>query len=92
MPEYKLFITDEFSKQLRKLDHSVQKRLNKKLDPSVYDQLKDEPHFGKNIKKLVGYDPETWRYRIGDFRLFYIIDKDNKVVALISIDNRKNAY
>jgi mRNA interferase RelE/StbE len=39
----------------------------------VFPQLKEEPHFGLNIKKLKGFVPETWRYRIGKFRLIYII-------------------
>jgi mRNA interferase RelE/StbE len=36
--------------------------------------------------------PARWRYRIGKFRLFYIIDEKEKVVAMISIDDRKDAY
>ncbi len=89
---YRIFLTAEFSKQFEKIESKVRKRLEKKIEEYVLPQLKQEPHFGKNIKKLQGYMPETWRYRIGSFRLFYIIDEQEKIVAMVSIDDRKNAY
>ena len=51
-----------------------------------------EPHFGNNIKKLKNWKPETWRCRIGDFRLFYEIDNRELIVSITVIDNRKDAY
>jgi len=53
---------------------------------------KQNPYFGKNIKKLVNYNPDTWRYRISSYRFFYEIDDQNKIVFMISVDNRQNAY
>jgi mRNA interferase RelE/StbE len=89
---YRIFLTNEFLKQLKKIDSRIRKGLEKKIEEYISPQLKQEPHFGKNVKKLRGYVPETWRYRIGSFRLFYIIDEAEKIVALISIDDRKDAY
>ncbi len=89
---YRIFLTNEFLKQLKKIDSRIRKGLEKKIEEYISPQLKQEPHFGKNVKKLRGYVPETWRYRIGSFRLFYIIDEVEKIVALISIDDRKDAY
>jgi mRNA interferase RelE/StbE len=89
---YRIFLTNEFLKQLKKIDSRIRKGLEKKIEEYISPQLKQEPHFGKNVKKLRGYVPETWRYRIGSFRLFYIIDELEKIVALISIDDRKDAY
>jgi mRNA interferase RelE/StbE len=89
---YRIFLTNEFLKQLIKIDSRIRKGLEKKIEEYISPQLKQEPHFGKNVKKLRGYVPETWRYRIGSFRLFYIIDEAEKIVALISIDDRKDAY
>jgi len=89
---YLIFLTNEFLKQLKKTDPRMRKGLEKKIEEYISPQLKREPHFGKNVKKLRGYVPETWRYRIGSFRLFYIIDEVEKIVALISIDDRKDAY
>lgn len=92
LSNYRIFETEEFSKTLNKIIHPYQKLISKKLQNQIYPQLKDEPHFGKNIKKLVGYDPETWRYRVGKYRIFYIIDKSEKIVYLLHIELRKNAY
>jgi mRNA interferase RelE/StbE len=39
-----------------------------------------------------GYKPETLRYRIGKVRLFYSIDDITKIVFVLSIDKRKDAY
>jgi mRNA interferase RelE/StbE len=89
---HRIFLTNEFLKRLNKIDSRIRKGLEKKIEEYISPQLKQEPHFGKNIKKLRGYTPETWRYRIGNFRLFYIIDEAEKIVALISLDERKDAY
>ena len=89
---YRIFLTDEFLKRLNKLEPPIKKKLDKKINEYVSPQLKKEPHVGRNIKKLRAYKPETWRYRIGNFRLFYIIDEKEKIVAMLSLDHRKGAY
>jgi len=58
----------------------------------VYPQIKEEPFWGNNIKKLQGYDPNTWRYRIGKFRLFYIVDQEDRIIYILTIDDRKDSY
>ncbi|MFC1601779.1 type II toxin-antitoxin system RelE/ParE family toxin [Candidatus Sumerlaeota bacterium] len=92
MPDFRIFETDEFLKQLGKLSSRNAAFLRKKLDSFVYPQLKAEPFWGNNIKKLQGYSPDTWRYRIGKFRLFYIVDKDEQLVFMLTVDDRKDAY
>jgi mRNA interferase RelE/StbE len=89
---YRLFLTHEFDQSLKKLAASDRARIEKKIQIYIGPQLKHEPHFGLNIKKLSGYEPETWRYRIGDFRLFYLIDEHTRIVKVISIDLRKDSY
>ncbi len=90
--KYKIFETDEFMKIINKISERDKSFIKKKLTQYVYPQLKDEPHYGNNIKKLVNYKPETWRYRIGKYRLFYIINEEDNIVFVISIDLRKDAY
>lgn len=58
----------------------------------VYPQLRAQPFFGRNIKKLKGYKPETWRYRIGGFRFFYEIDDSRRIVFMIAVDTRQKSY
>ena len=90
--KYKIFETDEFIKKLGKISKRDKTFIEKKLLQYVYPQLKEEPHYGNNIKKLVDYNPEIWRYRIGKYRLFYVVDETDKIVFILSIDLRKDAY
>ena len=92
MNNYKIFETDEFQKRIAKISKRDRAFIEKKLTQYIYPQLKEEPHYGNNIKKLVNYNPETWRYRIGKYRLFYVIDETDKIVYVISIDLRKDTY
>ena len=66
--------------------------VQKKLTEYVYPQLVINPHCGLNVKKLRDYQPETWRYRIGNYRIFYEIDNEEMIVYIISMDQRKDAY
>jgi len=89
---YRIFETDHFLKCLKKIDSTNKSFIEDKISKTIYRQLKNEPHSGNNIKKLKNWKPETWRYRIGDFRLFYEIDENELIVSITAIDNRKNAY
>jgi len=90
--KFRIFETNQFLKDLEQDFSGQQERIKTKLVNYVYPQLKQNPYFGKNIKKLVNYNPDTWRYRISSYRFFYEIGDKNKIVFMISVDNRQNAY
>ena len=92
LSKYRIFETDEFANRMEKLTKRDATFIQKKLASFVYPQIRVEPFFGNNIKKLRGYSPDTWRYRIGRFRLFYCVDHDDAVIYILSIDQRKDAY
>ena len=92
LPDFRIFETDEFLKRFKKLSSPDAGFLRRKLDSFVYPQIKEEPFWGNNIKKLQGYDPNIWRYRIGKFRLFYIVDQEDRIIYILTIDDRKDAY
>ena len=92
LSEFRIFETDEFLKKLTKISSRDSEFLRRKLDSFVYPQLKGEPFWGNNIKKLQGYTPNTWRYRVGKFRIFYSIDQDEQIIYLLTVENRKDAY
>lgn len=92
MPDFRIFETDEFLKRFKKLSSPDAGFLRRKLDSFVYPQIKEEFFWGNNIKKLQGYDPNTWRYRIGKFRLFYIVDQEDRIIYILTIDDRKDVY
>jgi mRNA interferase RelE/StbE len=92
LSDFRVFETKEFLKKLGKLSKDHAKIIRSKLDEYVYPQLKKEPFFGLNIRKLRDYTPDMWRYRIGRFRIFYTVDTDESMVYIISIDFRRDSY
>jgi mRNA interferase RelE/StbE len=89
---YRIFETTEFQKLMTKFHSHDSGFIQNKLASYVYPQLREEPHFGINIKKLSGYKPETWRYRIGKYRLFFSINEQLKIVNILTVEFRKDAY
>ena len=92
MSEYRIFETEQFQSDLRSNLGPRREKVIARLLDDVYPQLRAQPYFGRNIKKLKGYRPETWRYRIGGFRLFYEIDETRKIVFMIAADTRQRSY
>jgi mRNA interferase RelE/StbE len=92
LTDYRIFETDEFRRNVRSLDARQRAFVETKLKRYIYPQLRVQPHFGPSIKKLQGYHPETWRYRIGRFRVFYAVDEPGQVVNILTLDHRKDAY
>ena len=92
MSDYRVFETDEFRGRKKRVARQTGRSLDRKLLDYIYPQLKQEPHFGPNIKRLQGYTPPTWRYRLGDYRVFYFIDETERIVFLLTLDHRKDIY
>ena len=92
MTNYKVFIAEEYDKQLKKISKNDRALVERKMKEYVIPQLKSEPHFGSNIKKLKNYESPIWRYRIGKHRIFYEIDDTSKEVNILTISPRKDAY
>ncbi len=90
--KFEIFETEQFAKDLEETLKAHKEKFLLKLQNQVYPQLRENPYFGKNIRKLRDYKPETWRYRISDYRFFYEIDDKAHIVFMISADNRKDSY
>ena len=92
LSEYRIFETEEFQRKEAKLPPHDASTIRSKLTQYVYPQLREQPFYGVNIRKLRGYTPDTWRYRIGRYRVFYLVDHEERIVFIVSIDARKDAY
>ena len=88
MYDFKIAQTKEFEKKIIKLEQKVYI----KIKNIVYPQLKKNPFYGTNIKKLKGEYEGVYRYRVGNYRLFYVIDNDKVIVIITTISHRQNAY
>ncbi len=80
------------TKQFQKLKAKLNPNVYEKIKTIVYPQLKENPFFGTNIKKLKGEFEGYYRYRIGNYRLFYLIEHEKVIVVITSIKHRQNAY
>ena len=89
MADYKIAETETFSKKINSRKYG---NLRKKIVEDIYPILKNNPFFGTNIKKLKGAYKEVYRFRIGDYRLFYKIDEQESMIFVLSIENRQDAY
>lgn len=92
MADYRIFETQRFTKDLRAIGKGGQVRIEEKLRDVVYPELSVRPQFGPNIKKLRGWQPETWRCRIGSWRFFYEINDEERIVFMIAASHRSSAY
>ena len=92
MHDYRIFETEQFRKDLRSIALAGHEQIADKLRRLVYPRLREHPHFGPHIRKLKGYAPKTWRYRIGSWRFFYEIDDGERVVSMIAASHRGSAY
>ena len=81
--------TETFQMKIKKRDFNP---LYFKITNYVYPQLKRNPFFGPNIKKLKGEFDGLYRFRIGNFRLFYSIESEKVIVFIIDIEKRKDSY
>ncbi|QQO07612.1 type II toxin-antitoxin system RelE/ParE family toxin [Breznakiella homolactica] len=89
MADYKIAETETFQK---KISSAKYRSLYAKITDYVYPLLRRNPYFGPNIKRLKGNYNDIFRFRIGDYRLFYKIEETKVIVFIIDIENRKDAY
>ena len=89
MANYKIAETETFERKIKTLKY---RNLYSKITDYVYPILRTNPFFGPNIKKLKGDFKEIYRFRIGDYRLFYKISEETVIVFIVDIESRKDAY
>lgn len=80
----KLLVTKTAAKQLLKIPYHQRLRIEKRIE-----ELAKKP-FTTRAKKLSGRS--GWRLRIGDCRALYSIDKKKKLIIILSVQHRKDAY
>jgi len=87
--EYQIAETATFQKLVESPAH---RRNYQKILKDVYPKLRANPYFGPNIRRLTGNLESIFRYRIGDYRLFYSVDPAEKRIYILGLHDRKDAY
>ena len=85
MASYSLVITHSAQKELDALDELLFARIDGKILV-----LADDPR-PRGSKKLKGYK-DSWRIRIGDWRVVYIVDDPAKLVTITRVAHRREVY
>jgi len=80
---YQVIFTPKSRKQLLKLEKDVQKRILKALKRI---RIRPEGY----LVKLV--DDPSFKFRVGDYRLFIDIIKDKLLLLVIKVGHRKHVY
>lgn len=82
---YKIEITNSAHHHLRNLSHLNWLRIHEAIE-----QLSQNPR-PHGVKKLRG-EVDFYRIRVGDYRILYIIDDSARLVSIMRIMPRENAY
>lgn len=81
---YKLILSDKAHKELRKINDKDYLRISDKILI-----LENEPRPVGSIKLQA---KNAYRLRVGNYRILYEIDDENKRVLVYKISDRKDAY
>jgi len=76
--------TPVFVKLLRKLDKQIRERVLRAVEDILID-----PRQGS---RLVYSEHVTFKWRVGDYRIVYLIDEHRKVVTFAVVDHRSRVY
>jgi mRNA interferase RelE/StbE len=87
--EYKIAETISFRKKIQEKEY---RKIYEKIKLHIYPQLRANPYFGPLIRKLKGALKNIYRYRVAEYRLFYIIDEKERIVFILEFHHRKDAY
>ncbi len=82
---YRVLVSRRVRKQLSRIDRSNQLRIRAALD-----LLATEPRPPKCVA-LSGVE-STYRVRVGDYRILYSIHDEIRVIAVIRVGHRREAY
>ena len=85
---YKVIFTDNSLKQLKKMDKSTYVFLISWIKKNL-ENCEDPRKIGKN---LVGNFKESWRYRVGKYRIIVEIKDDYIIILILNIGHRKEIY
>lgn len=83
--EYEINLTSSARKEVRNLERPIASRVGAALDALV-----TEPR-PPGCRKLEGED-DSWRVRVGDYRIIYMIDDRAATIQVIAVRHRRDAY
>lgn len=90
MTVYKVSIDRRVERDLEGVPNHIVEKFIQSLDEFERDPLRRRPKF--DVKHLKGFPRNLYRLRIGDYRVLYSVDKEEKEVKITMIVHRSKAY
>jgi len=84
---HKVLLTNSASRFYERAEQSLQQRLDR-----CFEQLQANPHTHPNIKRLKGTLSGRYRYRVGDYRVVYQVEEEDRSVIVLLIEHRSEVY
>ncbi|MBM3189704.1 MAG: type II toxin-antitoxin system RelE/ParE family toxin [Chloroflexi bacterium] len=84
---YEIRLTRDARASYEAADKALARQLNR-----CFDQLQEQPYMHPNIRRLRGPLAGQWRYRIGDWRVIYRVQEEERIVTILLIAHRSSAY
>ncbi|HHN65274.1 MAG TPA: type II toxin-antitoxin system RelE/ParE family toxin [Nitrospirae bacterium] len=84
---YKVSLHKKAVKYYESLDDKTAKRINKAIEAMSRNPLK-----GPHIKKLRGTQEGKFRYAVGDLRIVYRINEEERTILIEAIGPRGDIY
>jgi mRNA interferase RelE/StbE len=85
MSRYTVTFLPAAKRQFKKLPKEIQIQLERAIDKLAVDPLHD------GVNKLADSD-NTYRVRVGDYRIIYGVFKKELVVMIVKVKHRSGAY
>ena len=85
MADYKIVFARSARKELENLEDRLAIRILNRIE-----KLGAEPRPG-GVRKLRG-STNLWRLRVGDYRIVYSVDDDGRLVDVVAVRHRSDAY
>lgn len=86
--KWTVIFTDQAEKAFAKLDHSIQREIDRYLTQRVLTA--DHPRvFGKVLKANLS---DFWCYRVSDYRIICKIEDQELVIVVVRVAHRKEVY
>lgn len=85
MAYYKVTFKASVAKDLKRLDRLAAHRVLRAVE-----SLRENP-FPNSSKKLIGSE-HTFRIRVGDYRVIYIVNKQGREIEIQRVRHRRDVY